>query len=119
MRDDRDRILLRKIVDEPFYLCRRDRVERRGGLVEQYDFGMDRHGAGDAKALLLTAGQAEAAGIKLVLHLVPESRAFQSCLDPIIELAFAHLFIKPDAEGDVLIDRHRKRRRLLENHADA
>jgi hypothetical protein len=36
----------------------RDRVERRAGLVEQDDLGLDRDGAGDAQALLLAAGQA-------------------------------------------------------------
>ena len=33
--------------------------------------------------------------------------------------ARGRLLVEPDAEGDVLVDRHRKRRRLLEHHADA
>ena len=32
---------------------------------------------------------------------------------------FEQLLVEPDAEGDVLVDRHRERRRLLEHHADA
>ena len=40
-------------------------------------------------------------------------------LDPGVELGARQALVEPDAEGDVLVDRHRERRRLLEHHADA
>ncbi len=36
-----------------------------------------------------------------------------------VHLGARQLLVEPDAEGDVLVDRHRERRRLLEHHADA
>src|SRR5208283_5060865 len=57
--DDRDRIVVLEFVDQLLDLGRRDRVERGAGLVEQDHFRLDRHGAGDAQALLLAAGETE------------------------------------------------------------
>ena len=85
----------------------------------QDHFRLDRHGAGDAQALLLAAGEAEPVGLQLVLDLVPDRGPAQRRFDPLVELGARHLLVEPDAEGDVLVDRHRKRRRLLEHHADA
>src|SRR3954469_14195546 len=117
--DDHDRVILLQLVDQLLDLGRRDRVERRARLVEQDDLGLHRHGARDAEALLLATGQAEAVGAKLVLDLVPQRRAPERLLDPAVELRARQPFVEADAESDVLVDRHRKRRRLLEHHADA
>src|SRR5262245_38274468 len=62
---DDDRIEGLELVDKLLDLRRRDRIERRAGLVEQDDFGTDRDRAGDAQPLLLTARQAHAVGIEL------------------------------------------------------
>src|SRR5665213_3468473 len=35
-----------------------------------------------------------------------------------LQIGFSQPLIEPDAEGDILKNRHRKRRRLLEHHAD-
>src|ERR1019366_526797 len=51
--DDGDRVLVRKLVDQLLDLGGSDRVERRARLVQQDHFRPDRHGAGDAQALLL------------------------------------------------------------------
>ena len=73
------------IVKRPLRLCirssidaGRDRVERRGRLVEQQHVGLDRDRAGDAEALLLAAGEAEGAVLEPVLDLVPERRSAQA-----------------------------------------
>src|SRR6202167_1155541 len=117
--DDRNRVVLRQFLDQLLDLGGRNRIERRTGLVEQDHFGPHRDGAGNAKPLLLAAGQAEAAGVQLVLDLIPQRAAAQRLFDAAVHFGFGNLLIEPDAEGDVLIDRHRKRRRLLEHHADA
>src|SRR6185437_600179 len=117
--DDRNGVVVRQFLDQFLDLGGRDRIERRAGLVEQDYFGPHRDGAGDAEPLLLAAGQAEAAGVQLVLDLVPECTATQRLFDAAIHLGFGNLLIEPDTERDVLIDRHRKRRRLLEHHADS
>src|SRR4029077_9041127 len=95
------------------------RIQRRTRLVEQDHLWPHGDGAGDAQALLLAAREAQAIGLQLVLDLVPKSRALEGLLDATINLGFRQAFVKTNAEGDVVIDRHRKRRRLLEHHADA
>ena len=119
MGDDHDGVVFLQFVDQLLDLRGRDRVERRARLVEQDHLGPHRHGARDAQALLLPARQAQPAGIELVLDLVPQRGAAQRILDALVEFALRQLLVKPDAEGDVLVDRHRERRRLLEHHADA
>src|SRR5690349_2340877 len=118
VRYDGDRIVLLQLVDQLFDLGSRDRIEGRAWLVEENDFRPDGDGASNAKALLLPAGKAQAACRKLVLHLLPEGCTLQGLLDAAVEFCLRGLFVKPHAEGDVLVDRHRKRRRFLENHAD-
>src|SRR5580765_1394110 len=57
---DHDRVVLLQLVHQLLDLGGRDRVERRARLVEKDDLRLHRHGAGDAKPLLLAARQAEA-----------------------------------------------------------
>ena len=57
MRDDNNRIVLFQFMNQFLYFCRRDRVERRRRLVHQQYRRRHRHRAGNAKTLLLTAGQ--------------------------------------------------------------
>jgi hypothetical protein len=111
--------IVAKAVDQCLDLRRRDRIEGRGGLIKQDHLRVDRDSPRDAKPLLLSSGQAEPACTKLVLDLVPECRATQGLFDPIVEFALTDLFIRFDAESDVVVDRHRKRRRLLKHHADS
>src|ERR1700716_3279855 len=119
MGDDGDGVVLRQFLDQFLDFGGRNRIERRTRLVEQNDLRPHRDGAGDAKPLLLAARQAQPAGVQLVLDLVPQRAAAQRPLDAAVHLGFRNLLVEPDAERDVLIDRHRKRRRLLEHHADA
>src|SRR6185436_13132248 len=117
--DDHDRVVLFELVDQLLDLGGGDRVERRARLVEQYDLGLDRDRARDTQPLLLPTGEAEPIGVELVLDLVPQRGAAQRGLDPAIQLRARQPFVEPHAEGDVLVDRHRERRRLLEHHANA
>src|SRR6516162_309367 len=106
---DGDGVIVLELVDQLLDLGGGDRVERRAGLVEQDHFWLDHHGAGDAQALLLAAGEAEAVSVQLVLDLAPDRGPMQRQFDPLVELG----------ARDLLVERHRKRRRLLEHHADA
>ena len=119
VRHDHDRVVGLQLVDQFLDLGGRDRIERRARLVEQDHLRPHRDGARDAQPLLLAARQAQPVGGELVLDLVPERRALERRLDPRVELGLGQLLVQPDAEGDVLVDRHRKRCRLLEHHADA
>ena len=87
--DDHDRVVGLQLVDQLLDLGGRDRIERRARLVEQDHLGLHRDGAGDAQALLLAAGQAQAVGVELVLDLVPQRGAAQRRLDPAVELGLA------------------------------
>ena len=42
----------------------------------------------------------------------------RALLDPPSISALGEVLVEADAEGDVVVDRHRERRRLLEHHAD-
>ncbi len=117
--DDDDRVVRLEFVDQFLDARRGDRVEGRAGLVEQDDLGLDGDGAGDAQALLLAARKAHAAGVQLVLDLLPQGAAAQGLFDPAVEFGLGQALVETDAEGDVVVDRHREGRRLLEHHADA
>src|SRR5262249_53594883 len=106
--DDHDRVILFELVDQLLDFGGRDWVERRTRLVEQYHLRPDRDCARDAEALLLPAGEAQPIGAELVLHLPPEGGTAERGLDPAIQLRPRQLFVEPDAERDVLVDRHRK-----------
>jgi hypothetical protein len=54
---DDDSVLAFELEDEVFDLRGRDRVEGGGWLVHEENFGIDGEGAGNAHALLLTAGE--------------------------------------------------------------
>ena len=100
-------------------LQRADRVERAGRLVEQDHLRAGGDGAGDAQPLLLPARQAGGGGGQAVLHLRPQRGAGERPFDPLVHLGAAQPLVQLHAEGDVVVDRHRERRRLLEHHADA
>ena len=59
-----------------------------------------------------------AALLQLVFHLVPQRRLAQRPFDALVHLGARQRLEQPHAEGDVVVDRHRERRRLLEHHAD-
>ena len=100
-----------------FWPSKADRA--RNGCVEENNFGVNGHSARDAQALLLAAGKAETARMKLVLYLVPQGGAAQCLLHPRVKVAPAEFFVGSDPESDVVVNRHRKGRRLLKHHADA
>ncbi len=118
VRDDRDRVVLLQLRDQLLDLRRRDGIERRRRLVQQQHLGLDRDRARDAKPLLLPAGQRHPALLQLVLGLAPHRRLRQRPLDALVHVPLREIFVQTDAECDVVVDRHRKRRRLLEHHAD-
>src|SRR5699024_5724679 len=74
---DDDRELLLELVDQVLDGQGRNRVEGGAGLVHEQDLGLDRDGAGDAQALLLTAGEAAARLVQPVLDLFPQVRGAQ------------------------------------------
>src|SRR3982751_815598 len=65
--DDHDRETLLELVDKLFDLRRRNRVERRGRLVEQDDLGLHGQRSGNAQPLLLATRERKRAGVELVL----------------------------------------------------
>ena len=114
--DDHDREAAFEAVHQVLDRAGGDRVERRGGLVEQQHVGLDRDRAGDAEALLLATGEAEGAVLEPVFDLVPEGGAAQGFLDPLVQ-AGAHTEVAR-RPGDVVVDRLREGVRFLEDHAD-
>src|SRR5437016_4447885 len=69
--DDRNAVVGLQLRDQLLDPLGRDRVQRRGRLVEQKDLRPDRNRTGDAQPLLLPARKAEAALPQLILDLVP------------------------------------------------
>ena len=116
VRDDHDRVVALQLVHQVLDPGRRDRVERRCGLVHQDHVRLDREAAGDAEPLLLAAGEAQSRLLQPVLDLVPERRLVQRPLDPLVEAPLEPEHARP--EGDVVVDRLRERVRLLEDHPD-
>ena len=117
--DDDDGVVLLQLVDQFLDRDRGDGVERGAGLVHEDDLGLDGDGPGDAEALLLAAGEAEARWCEAVLDLVPEAGAAEAPLDRFVEAGLSLMPVEAQAVGDVFVDRLRERVRLLEDHADA
>src|SRR5215475_12537851 len=116
---DHDRELLAQVADQFLDPRGRDRIERRGGFVEQDHLRLDRDAARDAEALLLPAREAHSAPAKDILDLVPQRCAPERPLDALVHIASAQLVVKRHSESDVVVDRHRERRRFLEHHSHA
>src|SRR5439155_27279107 len=72
----------------------------------------------DAQTLLLATRERHATLLQLVLYLVEKRRLGERQFDPLLQLSLRQIFVQPDAERDIFVDRHRKRRRFLEHHAD-
>src|SRR5215831_7783336 len=67
--DDRDAVVGLQLGDQLLDALRRNRIQGRGGLVEQQDLGLDCYGARDTEALLLAARQPKPALPELVFDL--------------------------------------------------
>ncbi|EGY02120.1 hypothetical protein AZA_21096 [Nitrospirillum viridazoti Y2] len=119
VRDDGDAVVGLQLIHQLLDLGGGDGVQRRGRLVQQQHGRTHGHGAGDAQALLLAAGQRQAALAQLVLDLGPQRGLAQRLFHAHVHIGAAQLLIQPDAVGDVVVDRHGEGRRLLEHHADA
>jgi hypothetical protein len=120
MRHDDDRVAGAQLIDQILDARRRNRVERRARLVHQNHFRLDRDGARDAQALLLTAGQPGPRPRQPVLHLRPQSGPLQAGADDLVQIgAAARQAVNARTVGHVLVDRLRKRIGFLEHHADA
>ena len=116
--DDRDRHPLLQLRDQLLDAQRRNRVERRTGLVHQQHLGVDGKRPRDAEPLLLAPREAGPRLSQAVLDLVPEAGPDQRLAHPIVELA-APGAGEAQPGGDVVVHRHgRKRVRFLEDHAD-
>src|SRR6202022_4176034 len=83
--------------------------------------GLNRERSGDAKTLLLPAGETRAGTPQTILDLFPKRGLAKASLDYLIALGAADVHpVKSQACGDVVFDRHgRKRSRLLKNHPDS
>ncbi len=115
---DHDGVLVLELFHQLLDAAGRDRIQRRGRLVQQQHRRAQGHGTGDAQALLLATGQAQCALPQLVLHFVPQRALAQCLLDAVGHVGLAQLLVVADAVGHVLEDGHRERHRLLEHHAD-
>ena len=116
VRDDDDGVLLLELHRELFDLRCRNGVERTCRLVHQQHLGLDRECAGDAKALLLAAGEAERVFLQAVLDLVPNRRAAQGFFNDLIELCLVLHAVRARTVGNVIVNAHWEGVRLLEHH---
>ena len=107
-----------QLGDELFHLACGDRVQGRARLIEQQHFRLDGHATRDAQALLLATREARAALLEFVFHFGPQGSLAQGPLDTLFHLGGAQVFKQLDTKSDVVVDRHREGRGLLEHHAD-
>ncbi len=91
------------------------RVERRGRLVEQHDFGLHAQGAGDRDALLLPAGKLP----RIFVGLFRDAHPFEIGARHLLGLFFRHLAHPDRRQGQIFQHgQMRKQVELLEHHAD-
>src|SRR5205807_3252692 len=84
--DNYDGVLRFQFLNQFFDPCRRDRIERRARFVHEDHVGLNRERAGDAKPLLLTAGQSKCIRLQSLFHFIPERGRAQTFLDRFIDL---------------------------------
>src|SRR5713226_1965717 len=113
--DDGAEIL--QLNEELFDFRGTDGVERRAGLIEEQDFGLDSEGAGDAQALLLATGKFVGGLVKMVFHFVPERGVAQAFFDGFGEGGFRA--VDAQAVGNVVKNGFGERIGTLKDHADA
>src|SRR5690242_7708868 len=101
---DDDRVLLLQLVDELLDLRRGDGVQRGCRLVHQEHLRLHRQRAGDAEALLLSAGERGAGMPQAILDLVPERRLPQAALDDLRVVPTDP--VQGESGGHVLEDAH-------------
>src|SRR5437868_214873 len=116
VRDDDERVLALEVEQGLVDRLRRDRIECRRGLVHEHDVRLDGDRTRDTEALLLAAGEREAAGLEAILDLVPEGGLRERALDAIVEVVLHAEHAAPPR--DVVVDRLREGVRPLEDHAD-
>ena len=115
---DHDRVLLDQLVHQVLDRERRDRVERRAGLVHQDDLGLDRDRARDAQALLLAAREREARPGSS-LSLTSSQSAAPGAGPPRRARRWPSRPLTFIPKRQVVLDRLRERVGLLEDHPDA
>ena len=118
MRHDGNGEVALQFVNQLLDLQGADGVKGGGRFIKQDHLRPHGDGARDAKPLLLPTRKAERGFIQTVLHFIPKCRTGQSPFNPLTHFGFGELFMKFDSEGDVIINRHRKGRGFLKDHAD-
>ena len=73
---DNDSIALFQLKSKLLYFAGRDWVEGGGGFVHPQYLRLHRQRTGDAKPLLLPAGESQGRLLQPVFHLIPDSRPF-------------------------------------------
>ena len=114
--DDNDGISFFQLQKQFFYFKRRDRIQRRRGLIHQQHFRFHRQRAGDAQPLLLPAGKPQRRSFQPVFRLLPDSRLSQASLHDPVQSGSVLLPMDSRPIGNIVIDAHRKRIGLLEYH---
>ena len=119
MGDDDDREILLQLQGEVLDLRGGNRVQCGGRLIHEEDIRLDRECTGDTETLLLSTGQTECGFSETILQLIPDGRLTKRGLDDLIELLLVADTVCTWTVGNIVINRHRERIRLLEHHADA
>jgi len=86
---DHDCIFIGKLIDQLFNFRGGHRIECGTRLIEQNHVGTGCHRAGNAKALLLAAREAQPRFLKLVLHFTPQRGALERVFDATIQVGFS------------------------------
>ena len=118
MGDDDDREILLQLQGEVLDLRGGNRVQCGGRLIHEQDIRLDGQCTGDAETLLLSAGKTERGLSETILQLIPDGRLAKRGLDDLIELLLVADTVRTWTIGHIVIDRHRERIRLLEDHTD-
>ena len=96
-----------------------DGIEGGAGFVHEEDLRAIGDGTGDAKALLLAAGEAEGAFVEFVFHFIPKGGLTEAFFHDLVELTAVVTTGDAEGEDDVFVDGLGEGIVLLEDHADA
>src|ERR1700761_9845439 len=114
VRHDDDGGYTLELEEQLLDLQRGDGIERRAGLIEQQNLGLNSKSASDAEPLLLPAGERAGRLLQLVFYFVPERRTLQASFDGFLQDPSFVNAIHAQTIGDIVEDGFRKRVRFLE-----
>ena len=101
-----------------FDAARRDRIKRCRRFITKQNLRFNRQGTRETETLLLSHRKAGCRRFQAIRHFIPQPNFLQPCAHQCRQLPFVQA-MNAWTIGNVVVDRHRQRKRFLRQQANA